>query len=54
MRPVLSENSADGITAKRASMVEARAFARRAKQAKPALAEFSHEHLDDLRVIFRI
>ena len=37
----------------RASMAEARALARRAKQAYAELAEFSQEHLDDLRVDFR-
>jgi hypothetical protein len=37
-----------------ASMAEARALARRAKQAEADLAEFSQEDLDDLRVIFRI
>ena len=36
-----------------ASMAEARALARRAKQAYAELADFSQEHLDDLRVIFR-
>jgi hypothetical protein len=35
-------------------MAEARALARRAKQAEADLAGFSQEHLDDLRVIFRI
>jgi hypothetical protein len=34
-------------------MAEARALARRAKRAWAELAEFSHEHLDDLRVVFR-
>ncbi len=37
-----------------ASMAHARALARRAKQASAELAEFSQEHLEDLRVIFRI
>ena len=36
-----------------ASIAEARALARRAKQAKAELAEFSQEHLDDLRGVFR-
>ena len=36
-----------------ASIAEARALARRAKQAKTELAEFSQEHLDDLRAVFR-
>ncbi len=36
-----------------ASIAEARAPARRAKQAEAALAEFSQEHLDDLRGVFR-
>jgi len=35
-------------------MAEARALARSAKQAQAELAEFSQEHLDDLRVVFRI
>ena len=33
-------------------MAEARALARRAKQAGVELAEFSQERLDDLRVVF--
>jgi hypothetical protein len=37
-----------------ALMAEARALARRAKQAEADQAQFSQEHLDDLRVIFRI
>jgi len=34
-------------------MAEARALARRAKQAEADLAEVSQGHFDDLRVIFR-
>ena len=37
-----------------ASAAEARALARRAKQAEAEPVEFSQEHLDDLQVIFRI
>jgi hypothetical protein len=33
-------------------MPEARALARSAKQALAELAEFSHEHLEDLRRVF--
>ena len=36
-----------------ASMAEARALARRAKHAEAELAEFTREHLDALRVVFR-
>ena len=35
-----------------ASMAEARALAPRTTPPEAELAEFSHEHLDDLRVIF--